>query len=217
MDIIKELTDFIAKHVGVQGTAIILLAIVLIYVWFQHHRHKLLEEKMALIEQRREIAASELERLSHSLRQPTPVSTPVPGGPAPILIVDDEEMLREILSLTLRGAEFSQVATANDGQQALDFLQHQSPRLLVLDLMMPRVSGYDVLRELARHKDRFPILVFSGYARTKEEVAAHGQISPDRIEFLQKPATSEQILGTIKSLIAKHETAKKESQKPSAS
>ena len=128
-----------------------------------------------------------------------------------LLVVDDEEALREILSMLLRTT--NEVVTASDGQQALDFLKKQSPRLLVLDLMMPRVSGYDVLRELARHTERFPILVFSGYASNKEAIAAHGQIAPDRIEFLQKPASSEQILGAIQSLIVKFDAAQKKAKK----
>ena len=66
---------------------------------------------------------------------------------ARLLVVDDEPNIRELLSASLRYAGF-EVATAADGQQALALADSFRPDLLVLDVMMPGLDGYGVVRRL---------------------------------------------------------------------
>lgn len=67
---------------------------------------------------------------------------------AAALIVDDDEPIRSMLSAIARGKGFD-VDTASDGQEALEKLRSGRFDVVVLDLMMPRVNGYDVLRQIA--------------------------------------------------------------------
>ena len=82
---------------------------------------------------------------------PTPVTTSVSGvtaRPKPdVLIVDDEPQVREIVATYLEREGFS-VRSAADGREALAELAMKRPDAMVLDLMLPEVSGLDVLQKL---------------------------------------------------------------------
>ena len=99
---------------------------------------------------------------------------------ARILLVEDDDDLRETVRDALEDAAFAVDAVA-DGEQALTYLRsHPAPQLIVLDLMMPRVSGWDVLRaletELASH--RYTVLVVT---------AAHEAAGELAVPVLRKP------------------------------
>ena len=68
-------------------------------------------------------------------------------APQMVLVVDDEPMVREVLSRYLRRDGF-EVATAADGEEALVRFDETEPDLVLLDLMLPRVDGYEVFRRL---------------------------------------------------------------------
>jgi len=80
-----------------------------------------------------------------------------------ILVVEDDPSLRQLYwqALTFEGFH---VLTAEDGVTALDCLQHEKPALIVLDLNVPRVSGWDLYRELAARPETrtIPIIVVTG-------------------------------------------------------
>src|SRR5688572_6497455 len=85
-------------------------------------------------------------------RSPGPASDSAPAGrpaanAATLLVVDDNEMNRDMLSRRLRGRGFT-VLTAEDGQKALDLIEAHSFDLILLDIMMPVLSGLDVLKIL---------------------------------------------------------------------
>ena len=74
------------------------------------------------------------------------------GGGARILVVDDEPSIRALVARVLRREEYN-VAEAGDGSEALEKLRAAPYDLVVLDLMMPVMSGFDVVRYLERHDD----------------------------------------------------------------
>jgi CheY-like chemotaxis protein len=79
-----------------------------------------------------------------------------------ILLVEDDRVLRRACEVSLRRIGFS-VTIAEDGQEALDHVKAELPDLILLDLLMPRVSGLEVLRSLradTRTKD-VPVLILS--------------------------------------------------------
>src|ERR671918_768990 len=80
-----------------------------------------------------------------------------------ILVVEDDPQLRQLYwqALTFEGFH---VITAEDGQTALECLDHQLPALVVLDLNVPRVSGWDIHRELMSKPEtrKIPIIVVTG-------------------------------------------------------
>lgn len=78
-----------------------------------------------------------------------------------LLVVDDDEAIREITSamLTDQGHE---VLTAEDGLQALELLPHFRPDLVVTDLKMPRMSGYELIGIMRERFPQLPVIVVSG-------------------------------------------------------
>ena len=87
----------------------------------------------------------------------------------PILVVEDDASTRGLLSTLLTDAGFN-VVVAETGQRAIDLLEHGTrPRAMIVDLMMPRVTGADVLRYA--HEDRelrhVPTIVLTGATRDK--------------------------------------------------
>ncbi|NQT46407.1 MAG: response regulator [Candidatus Omnitrophica bacterium] len=81
-----------------------------------------------------------------------------------ILIVDDESDVLESLSSVL-GSKGYHVLTAGDGEAALELVRSNDPDLIILDIMMPKINGIDVLHQI-RHEARYgrwrPVIIFTG-------------------------------------------------------
>jgi CheY-like chemotaxis protein len=96
-----------------------------------------------------------------------------------ILVVDDSSFLRRASERALTRAGY-QVVTAADGEQALQVAREQIPNLILLDMMLPKLSGVDVLRALkqdAATKD-IPVIVLTALSeRNKEKLLQEGAIS----------------------------------------
>jgi DNA-binding response OmpR family regulator len=85
-----------------------------------------------------------------------------------ILIADDEKEIRELLKLYLENEQY-QVVEAEDGQQALDILHREKIDLCILDIMMPKIDGYRVLREL-RKENNIPVIILSAKDADSEKI-----------------------------------------------
>ena len=84
-----------------------------------------------------------------------------------VLIAEDETMLGEMLRVEVseRGPA---VTLARNGEEAIEHLRHDTPDMLLLDLLMPKKSGYDVLQYLLDHKIDVPVVVLSNLSEPKE-------------------------------------------------
>jgi DNA-binding response OmpR family regulator len=128
---------------------------------------------------------------------PPPAAARDPGDDGQtILICEDETPLRELVRAVL-GPEYRYVE-AVDGEEALEFLKTASPDLVVLDLMLPRVSGFDVLRELREDPSskQVPVVVLTAWAYAEGEAEAHGA---DR--FVPKPFEPRELAAVVKELL----------------
>lgn len=85
-----------------------------------------------------------------------------------ILIADDEREIRELLRLYLENENY-QVLEAEDGRQALEILQRERVDLCILDIMMPKVDGYHVLKEL-RKDNNIPVMILSAKDADAEKI-----------------------------------------------
>ena len=109
-------------------------------------------------------------------RVPRPASA-TPSRPTPpvgrprILVVDDEESIRELLSKTLALADY-EVDLAPDGRTALDRLRLVQYDLLITDLRMPGVDGLTVIREARRLKTDLPVIIITGYSSEASAIEA---------------------------------------------
>jgi two-component system, OmpR family, response regulator RegX3 len=113
-----------------------------------------------------------------------------------ILVVDDEESYRDALSVALEREGF-RVALAADGQEALDQFDATRPDLVLLDVMLPSISGVDVCREL-RSRSRVPIIMVT--ARSAEIDAVVGlEVGAD--DYVSKPFRLRELIARVRAAL----------------
>ena len=102
-----------------------------------------------------------------------------------ILIVDDDSNIAELISLYLT-KEFYEVQIVEDGEQALQVFDTFQPNLILLDLMLPGIDGYQVCREI-RHTSDVPIIMLSAKGETFDKVLGlelgADDSSPNRLQL----------------------------------
>lgn len=113
-----------------------------------------------------------------------------------ILIVDDEEEMLTLLTLILE-EEFC-VTTASDGVEALELLQSGSFDLCILDIMMPRLDGMELLRALNRNQNPIPVILLSARGETRDRVAGLEEGADD---YITKPFEPVELVARVKSVL----------------
>ncbi|MBS4979756.1 MAG: response regulator transcription factor [Lachnospiraceae bacterium] len=126
-----------------------------------------------------------------------------------ILIVDDNQEIREIIEILLTG-EGLQTVQAADGMTALALLKEQNFDLIILDIMMPEMNGYQTCLEI-RKTSNAPILFLS--ARTKESDKTLG-FSSGGDDYLPKPFSYNELLNRVKALIRRYHVYKGKEESP---
>src|SRR5262249_5226841 len=120
---------------------------------------------------------------------------------AKILVVDDEEHIVMILKDSLEFSGF-QVVTALDGVEALEMAKKEHPELIVLDIGMPRLDGWEVCRRLKSSEETkgIPIIILTAYAQTSDQKKG-AQLGADR--FITKPCDLTYLVEEINTLLSK--------------
>jgi len=119
------------------------------------------------------------------------------GFLATVLICEDEPALRELIRVSLQGPyEF---AEADDGEESLEIARRLRPDLVILDVMMPRRSGIEVLTELRRDEAlaSTPVIVLTAQPETREEALQKGA---DRV--IDKPFVPDDISTAVEEVLA---------------
>jgi two-component system phosphate regulon response regulator PhoB len=119
----------------------------------------------------------------------------MPGEPL-ILVVEDEAAQREVLAYNLR-AEGYEVASADAGDIALDLVRETPPDLIVLDWMLPHVSGLEICRQLKTGKDTRAIPVIMLSARSEEVDKVRG-LETGADDYMIKPYSVAELLARIR-------------------
>ncbi len=117
-----------------------------------------------------------------------------------ILVVDDEEDMRWLLSNIL-GSEGFTIKLAADGQQALDYLTKVMPDLVLLDIKMPRLDGIQTLQKIKQRLYPVPVIMLTAYGDIRSTVQAMKLGAHD---YLTKPFDNEEIIFTIKRAVRYH-------------
>lgn len=114
---------------------------------------------------------------------------------ANILVVEDERVIAKLLKETLQ-FEGYQVVTVLNGEDAVQYALRETPHLIVLDLMLPGIDGYEVSRRLRAHPKtmHIPIIALSGYSELPDKVRAF-EIGVD--DFITKPFQTDELLARI--------------------
>jgi len=116
-----------------------------------------------------------------------------------VLVVDDEESIRKLVRVNLIARGF-QVLTAADGEDALKLANLECPDLILLDIMMPGMSGWDVLTTLkADQKLRgIPVIVMTASVDKWEEDRAR---SMGAVDYLSKPFSTGELMRQVRLVI----------------
>ena len=142
-----------------------------------------------------------LEHVAESVPNPDEITTTEERAPL-ILVVDDSLTVRKFTSrLLLR--EGYRVATAKDGSEAMEMLEDELPAIMLLDIEMPRMDGFEVTRHIRANNvtNKLPIIMIT--SRTAEKHRDHAfDLGVDT--FMGKPYQDEELLSEIKTLINKN-------------
>ena len=111
-----------------------------------------------------------------------------------VLLVDDEPGILKVISIKLRISGFG-VITAHGGQEALNLLKTESPDIVLLDVIMPGIDGFEVLQQL-RAFSKLPVIVFSARSSVAEQALSLGAS-----DFILKPFLPEELAEKIKETI----------------
>ena len=116
-----------------------------------------------------------------------------------ILVVDDEIYIVHILDFSL-GVEGYEVMTALDGEQALDKVKQEKPDLIVLDIMMPKLDGYETCKALksdAETKD-IPVILLSAKGRNVDQKVGF-EVGAD--DYITKPFSPRKLVERINNIL----------------
>ena len=117
-----------------------------------------------------------------------------------ILVVDDEDDILHVLEMVLREKGY-QVTTASGGHEALTRAQIDKPDLVLLDIMMPQMDGWEVLKLLRVDDDtrRIPVAMLSARTEAKDRVQG---LQEGAIDYICKPFSLTELLGKIEAIFA---------------
>lgn len=116
-----------------------------------------------------------------------------------ILVAEDEPSILESLDFILRRAGWT-IASVTDGDAVLDGVRRLRPRMLVLDVMLPRRSGFDVLKQLRADVDTkaLPVLILTAKGQQQDRRIAEA-LGADG--FVTKPYANAEVVGAVRKLL----------------
>ncbi len=118
------------------------------------------------------------------------------GAGRKILVIDDEPGIIDIVETNLIGEGF-EVLSASDGKEGLAKIKSDNPELVVLDVMMPEMDGWQVLKELEKDPETAGIPVIMLTAKAADEDYIYG-LEEGAVEYITKPFFPQELINRIK-------------------
>lgn len=124
-----------------------------------------------------------------------------------ILVIDDSRVIRVRVKEMLPPGNF-EVLEAKDGLEGLNLIRQERPNLIMLDFLLPKLSGWEVYQQIQQNADlqKIPLVVMSG---RKEEVLEKLPEPFEYFEFISKPFEQKDLIGAIRSAMAKAKLPRK--------
>jgi DNA-binding response OmpR family regulator len=118
-----------------------------------------------------------------------------------VLVADDDEDIRSLVTFRLERAGY-RVVTAADGEHALSLALEHSPDLAILDVMMPRLDGYELTRRLRQHEATKSIPVILLTARAQEADVERGfEVGAD--DYIRKPFSPQELRARVQAILGR--------------
>ncbi|MDR1774475.1 MAG: response regulator transcription factor [Clostridioides sp.] len=119
---------------------------------------------------------------------------------AKIFVVDDDNYIRELVRTICEDVGFD-VFEAIDGKQALNGIDDISPDLVILDVMMPKINGFEVCSSLRTHYPELPILMLTAKSETSQKVKG---LSLGADDYITKPFEKDEFIARIKAILRRY-------------
>ncbi|MBR0173057.1 MAG: response regulator transcription factor [Lachnospiraceae bacterium] len=129
------------------------------------------------------------------------------AGKQKILIVDDDENIAELISLYLV-KEMYETEIAHDGEEALKLFQAGKPDMVLLDIMLPGVDGYEVCREI-RKTSQTPIIMLSAKGEVFDKVLGL-ELGAD--DYMEKPFDAKELIARVKAVLRRYHAVPEETR-----
>ena len=123
-----------------------------------------------------------------------------------LLLVEDSQQLNKALSTILKRNSFV-VDSAYDGEEALIFIEQYQYDVIVLDVMMPKLSGFEVLKIMREKKIETPVIMLTAKSTVEDKITGLDMGADD---YLAKPFNTEELLARIRALLRRKPSYKKE-------
>lgn len=117
-----------------------------------------------------------------------------------VLIVDDNDMTRETLRVILRSDDYNVVGEATDGDVALEMVTKLKPDIILLDVIMPKVSGIEALRSIRLVSSDVAILMVTA---NKDQETVTEAVKAGISGYIIKPFNAKKVLDTVQQVAAK--------------
>jgi two-component system response regulator ResD len=128
-----------------------------------------------------------------------------------ILVIEDEPSIGDVVSLYLKRAGY-QVSVVRDGEAALDALARQLPDLVILDLMLPKVDGFEITRRLRQQGDT-PIIMLTARKQEADRIAGLEMGADD---YVVKPFSPQELVSRVRAVLRRTRPAAAQDERPLA-
>ena len=114
-----------------------------------------------------------------------------------VLVIDDEPMVREVLGRYLERDGF-EVATADDGVTALEAFAATDPDLVLLDLMLPRIDGFEVFRRIREARPASPVIMLTARGAVTDRIAG---LETGADDYIAKPFSPKEVVARVRTVL----------------
>lgn len=125
----------------------------------------------------------------------------VTGERTRVLVVDDEPNITELIAMALRYEGFA-TETAASGRAALTAVIEFTPALVILDVMLPDLDGFEVLKRLTAERRRVPVIFLTARDATEEKVRG---LTVGGDDYVTKPFSIEELVARVRAVLRRHE------------
>ncbi|MDQ6898542.1 MAG: response regulator transcription factor [Candidatus Dormibacteraeota bacterium] len=125
----------------------------------------------------------------------------VTGERTRVLVVDDEPNIIELIAMALRYEGFA-TETAASGRAALTAVTNFKPALIILDVMLPDLDGFEVLKRLTAERQRVPVIFLTARDATEDKVRG---LTVGGDDYVTKPFSIEELVARVRAVLRRHE------------